>query len=605
MRHFQKKSITLVEATAGLGRRHAALVGICAGTQGEAPVGYAVTSQHELDSVYPTAQSIAKVFKRRAEIIDRPSQYVYLPALESVLERSDLDESQMHLAIKLLIWITKTKTGHLKEVAITWEERSLLDDISCEAHSCSVQPEPNKCSFCRALARAQSANVVLLKHEMLMWLSHRAASALTFGGLVVDDADQLENNTVKYFGLYTHQERIERLLKRVAEAAPDLDLDPLKNKLTLLAGLVGVFLDHQALEAEWSGYRTVSISDALEKDPEYGRIRATLGAISDKLTQLQEQLASSEYSSVGGLVALIQELHDSFMVFAKDAHPTGVVTLSLNADQKFVFKFEPASAAAYVARYVLATKPLILVGPRLTVEQKFEFIKGRLGIDEKVDERLIQAPLKLAERTKVITLTDHPESMESGWASATAHIVAATAQQLKGRTLVLFGGRGQALAVHPEVEKLLAGTDIKLITQGLSGGRGKTTKALQRHADAVVLASYHFLQGRKFEHGFSAIILVKLPFEVPDDRYKLLRSKDSASGFMTYDMPRVALKVREQFDRLVQGPRDRGVLIIVDPKIQKQYGELVLQSLPGVTQDAISSRELAQHIAPFAKPSGR
>ncbi|MDP2587289.1 MAG: exonuclease domain-containing protein [bacterium] len=597
-----KNSTTLIEATSGLGRRRALLVGACT-QKVNGPIGYVVNGQHELDDTYPAAQSIAAYFKKSVAVIDQPNQYVYIPALEGVLDRTDLEDSQTHLAIKLLIWITKTKTGHLKEVAITWEERSLLEDVSCESHECVVQPEPQKCSFCRALVQAIRSDVVLLKHEMLMWLAHKAPEQLSFGGLIVDDADQLENNTVKYFGIFTHQERIERLLKRVATVAPELDLEPLRNKLTLLAGLVGVFLDHQALEAEWSGYRTISISGALENDPEFGRMRATLSAVADKMADLSGQLRLVQAPNATALAALIEEVHQALELFSRPEHPTGVVTLSLNADQKFVFKFEPVSAASYLATYLLEVQPLIIIGPRITVEQKFEFIKGRLGITKKIDEFMVQAPLRLAERTAVITLTDHPESPEPGWVSAMAHVIARTAQQIRGRVLVLFSGRGQVLMVHPEVEKLLAGSSIKLITQGLSGGRGKTTKALQRHSDAVVLSSHYFLRGRKFEHGFSAVILAKLPFEVPDQRYKLMRSKDSGSGFMTYDMPRVALKVREQFDRIIQGPRDRGVLIITDPKIQKGYGELVLQSLPGVPQTACASSKLGEYIAPFAKPA--
>lgn len=593
LEQLSEKGIGLIEAGTGLGRREAAVFG--AALAKKSPVFYAVAGQHELEAVLPRAESISTFLKKELAVLDRPSNYVFIPALQDVLERDDLQESQTHLAIKMLIWITQTKTGHLKELAITWEERSILEEVSCESHTCSVQPEPELCSFCRAVEHAQSAHVVVLTHGSLLWLGSLEKPLLKPAGLVVDDADRLEESTVKFFGKLVHQERVERLLERVNDVAPDTETATIKNKLTLLAGLVGVFLDHQALESEWSGYRTISISRALENDPEYGRIKTSIAALRASFIELAKQVKDT------ALARELTAMADTLELFTREEHPNGVITISLNAGQKAVFKFEPVTAAAYVAEHILSATSVVILGPRLSVGQEFEFIRGRLGIPSRVNELLIPGPTPLEERTKVITITDHPESTEKRWPKDTAQVIAQTAQKVGGRVMVVFNGRGQALAVHPELEKLLAGTKIKLITQGLSGGRGKTTKTLQRHPDAVLLTSHLFMQGRKFDHGFKAIIIAKFPFEVPDERYKAMRAKDSQSGFMTFDLPRVALKVREHFDRLLVGPRDRGVFVIIDPKVQKEYAALVLKTLPGVPQVGVATKDLDEQLSLFAK----
>ena len=591
---------TIIEATTGLGRREAALVGLLSGDK-KGPLGYAVVGHHQLETVLPAAEQIATYFGRSVTLLDQPSNYVFVPALERALGRTDLNESQAQLAIKLLIWIQATQTGLLKEVAITWEERSLMDEVSCSAHSCAAQTEPDLCSFCRAIKHAQGSDVVLLRHETVLWLSAKASKLLALKGLVIDDADQLENSVSKFFGVFVHQGRIERLLERIEEEGLNVDIQPVRNQLTLLAGLFGVFLDHQALEAEWSGYRTISISSALEKDPEFGRVQATINSLTQKLAGVEEQLGKQKSDAAQTLGRSLQEVIDDLLLFTKSVHQNGVMTLSLNAEQKLVLKFEPVTATEYVKEHVLAIKPLLLIGPRLTVEQKFEFVQQRLGLDN-VESAIIHAPSRVQERTKVVTLSDHPESIERSWAKATAHVIATTAQTLHGRILVLFGGRGQVMTVHPEVEKLLAGTGIKLLAQGLSGGRGKTTKALARHEQAVLLTSHFFMQGRTFTHGFRGIVLVKLPFEVPDEAYKVRRAKDPGAGFMTYDLPRVALKVREQFDRLLVGPKDRGVLVIADPKINKGYGAVVLKSVASAPQSVVKTGDLPAELTPFAAP---
>ncbi|MFO0705201.1 MAG: exonuclease domain-containing protein [Candidatus Andersenbacteria bacterium] len=591
---------TLLEAATGLGRREGALVGLLASTT-KTPAVYAVSSQHQLETIQPAAERITTFFGKSLAVLDQPENYVFVPALEHVLERTDLSESQVHLAIKLLIWIQTTTTGLLKEVAITWEERSLMDEISCAGHTCTTKPEPDLCSFCRAVAKATDSDVVLMRHATLFWLSTKGKGLIAIKSLLIDDVDQLENSTIKFFGVLVRQSTLERLLQRVAQELPDLDIEPIHNQVTLLAGLMGVFLDHQALEAEWSGYRTISISEVLEKDPEYGRLQATLASLVEKLQELARTLATKKTEQTQTLVRSITELIEQLSLFTKSVQQNGVVTLSLNAEQELVLKFEPVSAVGYVKEHVLNVQPLVLIGPRLTVEQKFDFIQRRLGLP-KVEALMVQTTDTLQDRAKIITLTDHPESIERAWVKATAHVIATTAQTVHGRVLVLFGGRGQVLNVHPEVEKLLARSKIKLIAQGLSGGRGKTTKALARHTQAVLLSSHFFMQGRTFAHGFRAIIVVKLPFEVPDEAYKLKRAKESDAGFMTLDLPRVALKIREQFDRLLVGPRDRGVLLVIDPKINKGYGEVVLKSLPSVPQAVIKTGDLPSELAPFAEP---
>ncbi|MFH0830976.1 MAG: exonuclease domain-containing protein, partial [Parcubacteria group bacterium] len=599
--HLVKVGVTLIEAGAGLGRREAAF--FAAANQSQT-IAYVVASKHELEQFEPRARSMAALLDTSVASLETPQSYVYLPALERTLRRTDLTESQVHLALKLLIWVKTTTTGALREVAITWEERSLLDEVSCEAHSCLVQPEPDKCSFCRAAEAARTMPLVLMRLADLLWFVSRAASLFKPAAIVIDDADELENTTVRFFGVYVHQGRIERLLERCSDVLGGQTLETVQNQLSLLAGLVGVFLDHQALEAEWSGYRTVSISEALEKDPEYGRITATMANLVHKLQEVTQQLVVRDDSSAQEVAKGLQHLTTDLAVFSQTTHEEGVVSLALNADQKLVLRFEPVAAAKYLQKHLFSEKrPTIVMGPRLTVEQRFDFIKRRLGLGVDVEQIALSSALRLQERTKVVVISDHPESAEASWVRATAEVLATTAQTLGGRVLALFSGRGQVLEVHAQLEKLLAGSAIKLIAQGISGGRGKTTKTLGRHERALLLTSHYFMQGRTFAHGFRAIVIAKLPFAVPDETYRVQRAKDKQAGFMELDLPRVALKVREQFDRLLELPNDRGVLIILDPKIHKGYGDVITRSLPSVSQAVVPAAKLFEQLKPFAVPT--
>ena len=68
------------------------------------------------------------------------------------------------------------------------------------------------------------------------------------------------------------------------------------------------------------------------------------------------------------------------------------------------------------------------------------------------------------------------------------------------------------------------------------------------------------------------------------------RAIEVAGGksFFEYQVPAAVLTLKQGFGRLIRSLEDRGVLVMLDPRIaSKQYGAAFLQSLPAyrVTRD--------------------
>ena len=83
----------------------------------------------------------------------------------------------------------------------------------------------------------------------------------------------------------------------------------------------------------------------------------------------------------------------------------------------------------------------------------------------------------------------------------------------------------------------------------------------------------------------SCVIIDKLPFAVPNDPVVMARMKaiEEAGGkpFFDYQVPSAVLTLKQGFGRLIRSLEDRGVLVLLDPRIRKQrYGQTFLQSLP-------------------------
>jgi ATP-dependent DNA helicase DinG len=83
----------------------------------------------------------------------------------------------------------------------------------------------------------------------------------------------------------------------------------------------------------------------------------------------------------------------------------------------------------------------------------------------------------------------------------------------------------------------------------------------------------------------SCVIIDRLPFAVPTDpivaaRVRML-TEDGRNAFAEYQIPEAVLALKQGFGRLIRTRTDRGVLAILDNRIQRmQYGKIFIESLP-------------------------
>ncbi len=88
------------------------------------------------------------------------------------------------------------------------------------------------------------------------------------------------------------------------------------------------------------------------------------------------------------------------------------------------------------------------------------------------------------------------------------------------------------------------------------------------------------------------MIVDRLPFAVPSDPIVAARvtalQEDGRNAFAEFQVPQAVLALKQGFGRLIRAKTDRGVLALLDSRIERMpYGKIFLESLPryGVTRD--------------------
>jgi ATP-dependent DNA helicase DinG len=124
-----------------------------------------------------------------------------------------------------------------------------------------------------------------------------------------------------------------------------------------------------------------------------------------------------------------------------------------------------------------------------------------------------------------------------------------------------------------------------LMVQG-EAGRTELLDRFRAAGNAVLIGSQSFWEGVDVRgDALSVVIIDKLPFSPPDDPVLAARiealEKKGMNGFMHHQLPAAIINLKQGAGRLIRDERDRGVLMICDPRlISKPYGKRIWQSLP-------------------------
>jgi ATP-dependent DNA helicase DinG len=231
---------------------------------------------------------------------------------------------------------------------------------------------------------------------------------------------------------------------------------------------------------------------------------------------------------------------------------------------------------------------VVLTSATLAVGGRFDFLKQRLGVPTAL-EKVLPTEFDYKNQALLYIPNRMPDVRDPSFSSKAAEEITRMLEITQGRAFCLFTSYSQMKDVYARV---LQTVDFPLLLQGTSP-RPALLEKFRNTPNAVLFATASFWQGVDVPGDqLSCVIVDKLPFAVPSDPIVAARVKtlqeEGRNAFSEYQVPEAVLALKQGFGRLIRARTDRGVLAILDNRIERmQYGKIFIASLPAysITRD--------------------
>ncbi len=220
---------------------------------------------------------------------------------------------------------------------------------------------------------------------------------------------------------------------------------------------------------------------------------------------------------------------------------------------------------------------------------KFDFWKSRVGVNfvekERVKSGEFLSPFPYEKNMVFCVPSDAPFPDSENFQNYAEDAIVRLIEAASGRTLVLFTSYDSLRHACDTARTKLRSSGISVLKQG-DDDRFRLLSSFKNDTASVLFATDSFWEGVDVPgESLSQVIIVKLPFGVPNDPVFAARSEQitrkGGSPFMELSVPEAVIKFRQGFGRLIRRGDDTGSVIVLDRRIvEKRYGKIFTSSVP-------------------------
>ena len=296
-----------------------------------------------------------------------------------------------------------------------------------------------------------------------------------------------------------------------------------------------------------------------------------------------------------GLADQLKEIHDTLeaMFMSPDQNMIYWIDLS-GSSSRLSLCAAPLSVGPMIQESLWNEKDcVILTSATLTTSRQFDYMRERLAAED-ADEFSVGSLFDYEKAVLLCTPRDVPEPNQPSAQYVLEQTLINLCRTVGGRTLVLFTSYAQLKRTSNDIQPELSKYGITVFEQGEGVSPSALLKTFRNTEKAILLGTRSFWEGVDIQgDALSVVVIAKLPFDVPSDPIVAARAATFENSFGEYSLPEAILKFRQGFGRLIRSNTDKGLVIIMDNRINtKRYGLDFINSIPKCTRSTGSVRDL-------------
>lgn len=584
---FEKHHHAIIEAGTGTGKTLAYLLpAVCSGRRMVISTATKSLQEQLYQKDIPFLQ---KHFapELKVAVMKGRSNFLCLTKMQSMAEQPVLRGMEEVDAFRQIRdWSKLTETGDRAELTFLPDDSDLWTRIDARRDTCTGQkcPEFQRCFVTQMHQRAREADLIIVNHHL--FFADLALKQDDFGSIlpeysavVFDEAHEIEDVASDYFGRQISNFRFEELARDADHAMrlTHAGTPALLRKTQRIREKSRAFFDCFPPRDGRFPFSRNERAAFLEQNREaYDALMQALKSLETEfaaLTQKPEELVRIARRSfeIRQESEFLFESNESNYVYWFERRNKGVFLVATPIDVSQILR----------GHLFEAFDTVVLTSATLTVGNRFEYIRQRLGLDH-VRENALPPEFDYARQALLYLPKQMPDVRDPGFSAKAADEIVQLLELNQGHAFCLFTSYTQ---MNDLFERVRTRVDFPLLLQG-TAPRSVLLERFKSTPNAVLFATASFWQGVDVPgQQLSCVIVDRLPFAVPSDPIVAARVKalqeEGRNPFSEFQVPQAVLALKQGFGRLIRTKTDRGVLALLDTRLQRMpYGRIFLESLP-------------------------
>ncbi|MYT16068.1 ATP-dependent DNA helicase DinG [Streptomyces sp. SceaMP-e96] len=483
--------------------------------------------------------------------------------------------------LRLRDWADETETGDRDALTPgvsdrAWGQVSVSSRECLGASKCAYGAE---CFAEAARERAKLADVVVTNHALLAIDAIEGAPVLPqHEVLIIDEAHELVSRVTGVATGELTPGQVNRAVRRAAKLVNEKAADQLQTASETFERLMELALPGRLEEIpEDLGYCLMALRDAART------VISALGSTRDKSVQDEDAVRKQALAAVENVHAVAERIANGseYDVVWYERHDRFGASL----------RVAPLSVSGLLREKLFDDRSVTLTSATLKLGGDFNGVAASLGLAPEGTEGEDVPPWKGLDvgspfdysKQGILYVAKHlAQPGREGSRTDMLDELTELIEAAGGRTLGLFSSMRAAQAAAEELRGRL---DLPILLQG-EETLGELIRAFAEDARTCLFGTLSLWQGVDVPGANCQLVVMdRVPFPRPDDPLMSARQKaveeGGGNGFMAVAATHAALLMAQGAGRLVRATGDRGVVAVLDPRVERaRYGSFLRKSMP-------------------------